>query len=166
MQAWEDVSLTLETVTPTFGLAIPVLTPWWLSVYNHRRYSRALAADSLPQSLGGSAVEKRKTLVSQQCAEVEISEDMGFSFGGPEMRKRIMRVASKGDISASFAVPGLISVPSDGVSHNVTVCELALDSVMSWVSVPKKDARAHLTVCSSSFVRAISRRLSDCLDTG
>lgn len=64
------------------------------------------------------------------------------------MPKRVMRVTSKGDISASFAVPGLIAVPSDGASHNVTVCELALDAVMSWVSVPKKNARAHLMVCN------------------
>ena len=60
--------------------------------------------------------------------------------------KRVMRVTSKGDVSASFTVPGLIAVPSDGASHNVTVCELALDVVMSWVSVPKKSATVHLMV--------------------
>ncbi|KAG6815207.1 hypothetical protein H0H93_010580, partial [Arthromyces matolae] len=30
---WTDVPLTLETATPTYGLAVPKLNPWTLSVY-------------------------------------------------------------------------------------------------------------------------------------
>ena len=55
-------------------------------------------------------------------------------------------VSSKGDINASFSVPGLISIPSDGDSHNVTIIQLPLDALMSWISVPKKETKAHLTV--------------------
>jgi hypothetical protein len=55
-------------------------------------------------------------------------------------------VSSKGDINASFSVPGLISIPSDNDSRNVTIVELTLDASMSWISIPKKEAKAHLTV--------------------
>src|ERR1700678_3966137 len=36
-------------------------------------------------------------------------------------------VSSKGDINASFSVPGLISILSDNDSHNVTIIQLPLD---------------------------------------
>jgi hypothetical protein len=131
-----------------------MLTPWLLSVYNPRKnLGGPFAGGGVVYGYGreGSVSETRRTLVVQQCDASSV--DMGF--GDPDMLKRTMLVASKGDINASFIVPGLISVPSDGASHNVTVCELALDSVMSWVSVPKKNSKAHLTVCSR--VRSLSR---------
>jgi hypothetical protein len=31
---WNDVPLTLETANPTFGVNVPTLTPWTLSVYS------------------------------------------------------------------------------------------------------------------------------------
>lgn len=62
------------------------------------------------------------------------------------MDNRDFLVSSKGDINASFSVPGLISIPSDNDSRNVTIVELRLDALMSWISIPKKEAKAHLTV--------------------
>lgn len=84
--------------------------------------------------------------------EEESDDDMGFglfddSVGGA-MQHRGLSVTSKGGISATFQVPGSITVPSDGASHNVTVVQLDLDAVMSWVSVPKLDAKSHLKVCT------------------
>jgi len=96
---------------------------------------------------GTSVMEKAKL------AEENEDEEIGFVLfdGEPAqaapMKKREMCITSKGDINATFIVPGLISVPSDGETHNVTVCELALNAVMSWISVPKSNLRAHLTVC-------------------
>ncbi|KAE9409776.1 hypothetical protein BT96DRAFT_913285 [Gymnopus androsaceus JB14] len=56
---------------------------------------------------------------------------------------------SKGDgrfNHSVFQVPGLISVPCDGMAHNVTIVELneELDTKLLWVSVPKLDTRVHL----------------------
>jgi hypothetical protein len=52
----------------------------------------------------------------------------------------------KGNVSATFQVPGMINIPSDGVAHNVTIAELKLAASMSWVCVPKKDMKVHLKV--------------------
>jgi hypothetical protein len=68
------------------------------------------------------------------------------SFSPSAMQYRGLAVSSKGNISATFTVPGTITIPSDGVAHNVTIVELSLDSTMSWVSVPKVDAKTHLNV--------------------
>ena len=71
----------------------------------------------------------------------------------PQMAKRELVVSSKGNVTATFQVPGLISVPTDNESHNVTIAELKLDATMSWVAVPKKEAKVHLTVCFRSNCR-------------
>lgn len=86
--------------------------------------------------------------------DYEDEDDGGAVIGGMPslpMPKRSFRVSSKGDINATFSVPGLITIPSDGVSHNVTISELDLDAGMSWVSVPKKSPKAHLTVYSICY---------------
>lgn len=70
----------------------------------------------------------------------------------PQMAKRELVVSSKGNVTATFQVPGLISVPTDDESHNVTIAELKLDATMSWVAVPKKETKVHLTVC---FVQTV-----------
>ena len=148
LQSWDDISLTLETVTPTMGLTIPKLEPWTLSEYRPRPAWRSVR----------QPLKQRKTSVIEKAGiaevdeEVDEDEDMGFGLFDDDapaapMTRRAMRITSKGDINATFIVPGLISVPSDGETHNVTVCELALNAVMSWVSVPKSSLKAHLTVC-------------------
>ena len=68
------------------------------------------------------------------------------SLSASAMQYRGLAVSSKGNISATFTVPGTITIPSDGVAHNVTIVQLSLDSTMSWVSVPKMDAKTHLNV--------------------
>jgi hypothetical protein len=55
-------------------------------------------------------------------------------------------VSSTGNVNATFQVPGLISIPCDGIIHNATIAKLDLDAKMSWVCVPKKGAKTYLNV--------------------
>ena len=77
--------------------------------------------------------------------EDEEEEDMRFE-DEPAVRHAFANTQSKGDLSVAYRVPGRITVPSDGEMHNVTIRNLDLPASLSWVSVPKKDTRAHLTV--------------------
>ncbi|KDR77513.1 hypothetical protein GALMADRAFT_65991 [Galerina marginata CBS 339.88] len=137
-EAWEDVPLTLETVTPTFGVSIPDLQPWTLSVFKYVPTPVKYAKKSGGLRLGGGE-ERKMTLYD------ESESHGGYGAPPPPMVQRNLLVSSKGDINATFAVPGLMTIPSDGASHNVTITELNLDAIMSWVSVPKKSTKAHLT---------------------
>ncbi|KAJ2920524.1 hypothetical protein H1R20_g16569, partial [Candolleomyces eurysporus] len=60
------------------------------------------------------------------------------------IQHRGLEVSSKGNITATFSVPGLMTIPSDNVAHKVTIVKLSLDATMEWVSVPKSDAKVHL----------------------
>ncbi|KAF5315032.1 hypothetical protein D9619_007476 [Psilocybe cf. subviscida] len=139
---WTDVPLTLETAAPTFGLGVPSLSPWTLSVYRHYGYGKSLpsiskSASSYPAPPGRGAV-----LPLTQAFYGATSASAAAP--APEIQHRSLQVSSKGAVNATFGVPGLISIPSDGVSHSVTIAKLELAADMSWVSVPKKDSRVHL----------------------
>ncbi|KAG5351762.1 hypothetical protein C0989_005017 [Termitomyces sp. Mn162] len=138
---WTDVPLTLETATPTFGLNLPKLKPWNLLIYKpipplppHALKSRTFepAFMALPP-----AISMNESIQASRCSDV-----------APEMSHRGLDVvppAGMGNVSATFQVPGLITIPSDGAAHNVTIVKLSLDAVMSWVCVPKKDVKVHLS---------------------
>jgi hypothetical protein len=100
-------------------------------------------------SLTGSALPlvKSARAAPRSMATDNSSQDMPPA---PAMMQRRLSVMSKGNISATFQVPGVISIPSDGNTHNVTIVELKLDATMSWACVPKKDTKVHLKVLSSS----------------
>jgi hypothetical protein len=101
---------------------------------------------------GGGESRKLERQASNFYEPPLYEEEELMGYGAPPMPKRSVVVTSKGDITATFSIPGLITIPSDGVSHNVTITELELDAEMSWVSVPKKSAKAHLTVRSLPFL--------------
>jgi hypothetical protein len=68
------------------------------------------------------------------------------SLGAALMTHATSDVQSRGNVSATFQVPRLVTIPSDGEKHTFTIVQLNLEAEMSWVVVPKKDLRVHLKV--------------------
>ncbi|KAF8057091.1 hypothetical protein FPV67DRAFT_1611316 [Lyophyllum atratum] len=134
---WNDVSLTLETATPTFGVSVPTLDPWNLSISKPAPPIRAPPPAPVPISPPGMVY------LSASANFVESEQS------APPLPRVIphstLAISSKGNVSATFEVPGLITIPSDGVAHNVTIVQLKLNATMSWVCVPKKDTKTHLS---------------------
>ncbi|GLB45277.1 putative mucoidy inhibitor A [Lyophyllum shimeji] len=146
-ESWDDVPLTLETASPTFGLDIPALYPWRLYVsYSAPTIkSKSMTSYSIAQTRARLPSITRGTMGGGENGTHLTAALLG---GGDEntetMGHRGLAVTSKGGISATFQVPGSITVPSDGASHNVTVVQLKLDASMSWVTVPKIDVKTRL----------------------
>lgn len=135
---WSDIPLILETASPTFGVGVPTLEPWKLSQYKPIVLPpRPVAYAALP---GASITRSRGSVVTP---------DDASSYGAERERSvvghRQLEVSSKGNVNATFQVPGLLTIPSDGAAHNVTIAELKLNAAMSWVCVPKKDTKTHLS---------------------
>ncbi|KAH6893659.1 mucoidy inhibitor A [Coprinopsis sp. MPI-PUGE-AT-0042] len=51
---------------------------------------------------------------------------------------------SSSSITASFTVPGKMTIPSDNASHKVTIAQIPAEADMEWVCVPKRDSRVYL----------------------
>ncbi|TDL26898.1 hypothetical protein BD410DRAFT_782988 [Rickenella mellea] len=145
-EAWEDVPLTLETATPTFGVSIPKLNPWHLSIYKPMpAWSAPVSFSVAPQAVGGAGGTVRRR--ARHAIQEEYSAPAGLVDDDDYdrlMTHREVNVSSKGNVSATFRVPGLITVPSDGQHHNVTIVQLKLDAALSWIAVPKEDTKTHL----------------------
>ncbi|KAF9532401.1 hypothetical protein CPB83DRAFT_847799 [Crepidotus variabilis] len=135
---WDDVPLTLETATPTFGVGVPTLQPWTLSIYRNTYLRTKTASFSMRSSSMSHAAPGSYAVPAPTSAALLDS--------GPAeaIQHRELHVSSKGNISATFSVPGLLSIPSDDAGHNVTIVKLSLEATMSWLCVPKKDSRVHL----------------------
>lgn len=76
-----------------------------------------------------------------------------------EMEYRGLYVSSNGTVNATFSIPGLITIPSDGQAHNVTIAQLELEASLSWIAVPKLDTKTRLNVSYPiSFLECIQNR--------
>ncbi|KAF5337673.1 hypothetical protein D9758_013000 [Tetrapyrgos nigripes] len=62
----------------------------------------------------------------------------------PRMVQATSAVSSKGNVSATFQVPGLVTIPSNAGERSFTIVELNLGAAMSWVAVPKEEAKVAL----------------------
>ncbi|TFK38940.1 hypothetical protein BDQ12DRAFT_745564 [Crucibulum laeve] len=123
---WDNVSLILETSKPTFGTHIPSLQPWALSSSN-------------------PVTETITSFVSRGTARSGTKNSLeSLNRSVTALENRTTTISSQGNVNATYAISGIITIPSDGVAHNVTIAELDLNAEMSWVSVPKRDSRTHV----------------------
>ncbi|KAK7043123.1 hypothetical protein VNI00_008477 [Paramarasmius palmivorus] len=132
---WDHVPLTLETASPTFGVAIPTLDQWNVSVYRPLP-PVAFKSSAKPREHAFRRIA-RSTVPLAECAEDEDEEYAALEHASAN-------ITSKGNISATFRLAGLVNVPSSVDEHGFTIVELKLDAVITWVSVPKVDTKVHL----------------------
>ncbi|RDB30473.1 Protein F37C4.5 [Hypsizygus marmoreus] len=109
-ESWEDVPLTLETATPTYGASIPVLRPWTIS------YSQRPSRHGHPQFFTSDRV---------------MFDELGSGeTAKPMVLRELFDSSTSGTVSATFRVPGLISIPRNGEVHGGTIMH-GLDAAMS-----------------------------------
>ncbi|KAJ7480596.1 hypothetical protein FB451DRAFT_1556197 [Mycena latifolia] len=147
-ESWEDVPLLLETSTPTFGVSIPQLPPWNLYFRRHsyggmQEMAGAHSASVKVEKFNEKRRSSRFRDASSDSEGGEEDEEVDGA-GLPQLSVRGASVTSRGNVSATFRVPGVVSIPSDGAAHNFTIVQLRLQAAMSWVSVPKLDTKAHI----------------------
>ncbi|KAJ3575514.1 hypothetical protein NP233_g1060 [Leucocoprinus birnbaumii] len=136
---WRDVNLTLETADPVFGIDTLSLATWTISTYR--------PTTNYYNSRGGGgkrASPAASTLPGTQTATRSIMQEES-EFGEPNMTQLEAGINSKNSITATFVVPGKISIPSDGGTHSVTIAQLNLGATMRWIAIPKQEAKTHLS---------------------
>lgn len=132
--------ITLETSQPTFGLELPELRPWKITYEKPSRRTKQTAR----KSVGGKAPRKQLTAPTGHNSDDDEDDDDDMEFD-------VAAVTSKGNVNATFRVPGLTSIPSDQEEHGVTIAELQLDAKVSWVCIPQGSTQVHLEVSCPIF---------------
>ncbi|KAJ6459732.1 hypothetical protein C8R47DRAFT_1180717 [Mycena vitilis] len=154
-ESWDNVPLQLETSTPTFGLGVPTLYPWNVDIYRvpsqphvlyqcPTLYQASLDVDPAAKR----AASLRRPVMSWYSTTPGQDEDDvedGFIDSTSAIKHADAAVTSAGNVSATFRVPGLATIPCDNAPHNFAIVELHSKATMSWVAVPKREAKTHLT---------------------
>ncbi|KAH8810146.1 hypothetical protein DL96DRAFT_1716865 [Flagelloscypha sp. PMI_526] len=147
-QEWRNARLTLETAGPSFGHQLPSLNPWNVTIYQPPPPPPTMPMSSYGAPLAPGALPRGKPRPSNFLDTLVDEEDLGIEspFRGERaaMSHRVVEVTSKGDVNASFGIPGTVSIPSDGDSHNITVVKLDLPLEREWVAVPRKEVSVHM----------------------
>ncbi|KAG6806980.1 hypothetical protein H0H93_002137, partial [Arthromyces matolae] len=111
---WTDVPLTLETATPTYGLAVPKLNPWTLSVYRSAPPAPPppppiIIAPPAPMAPPAPSFRMRtappKSIPPAALTQMTHAMSDIVTRGGND---------AQAGVNATFQVPGLITIPSDG----------------------------------------------------
>ncbi|KAF7360581.1 hypothetical protein MVEN_00789400 [Mycena venus] len=160
-ESWDNVPLQLETSTPTFGVDVPKLGPWNLDIHRPPSVSYLipsqqpvsyLPSQQQPQSAPIIISQSRRSRSRRSRsppryhrARRHSMSDEDEEDGEEAMVHEEAAVTSTGNVSATFSVPGLVTIPCDGAAHNFTIVELRPKAVMSWVAVPKRESKTHLT---------------------
>lgn len=154
LQDWNDVALTLETTTPSYGVNIPTLNPWWINIQPvfYKGGARKSASKSLSFSMrapGSAQYDYDRGLALESTIDSISSNLSGVLMRGgsvPTLTERETIVETKGGngVIASFQVPGIVNIPSDGTAHTFTIVKLDLSATLSWLAVPKQEQKVHL----------------------
>ncbi|KAF8901316.1 hypothetical protein CPB84DRAFT_1679836 [Gymnopilus junonius] len=138
---WNDVPLTLETTTLSFDSSLPIIKQWKLSV--HKRPVPNPSSRMPGGSIFKAASKEKK---SKEELEEESDNDMGFGLYDDEaIGHSYAQVISKGNLNATFVIPGLITVPTESTNLTFTIQNLDLQSKLSWIAIPKHDTKSRLT---------------------
>lgn len=123
---WTDVALTLSTARPSLGATVPELYPWRVEVQEPVLYqAKAMRAVAAP------------TAMFLEADAAGVAND--------EVRGRVATASvEKEATSASFVVPGKITVASDNEPRKVAITTTSLPAILSYQSVPKHNPVAFL----------------------
>ncbi|KAJ2925288.1 hypothetical protein H1R20_g11833, partial [Candolleomyces eurysporus] len=142
---WKDAPITLATATPTTGLELPKLTPWTVSSTDRNRRRTDSPAAYSPRRRSRSRSRSRSP-VRRHRAQESPCYSPRYSPRSPSPFYEVAAdVTSQQGVNALFKVPGVITIPTDGREHNVTIVTLVPEAKLSWFAIPCVSEKVHIT---------------------
>jgi uncharacterized protein (TIGR02231 family) len=132
---WSDVALSLSTVTPSAGIQVPELDPWYLSPVSHfhgRAVPVAAAAAAGPP--GDEVLDETMMMAETELVEEPMAEVS-------EAEYATAHVVQSG-LSITYVIPGRAHIPDDGSPHKVTIDRLGFSPTIDYVIAPRIQASA------------------------
>jgi uncharacterized protein (TIGR02231 family) len=127
---WRGVNLTLSTARPSVGARMPELSKWTVNFFQPLPSARSEEYRDLGSAVPALASGDFQKSINVTAAPVPTS---------PEQAQ-----VEQGVTSASFRVPRVADVPSDGEPHRQTVSVVPLGATFSYVATPKLSSFAYL----------------------
>ncbi|NOT52839.1 MAG: DUF4139 domain-containing protein [Chitinophagaceae bacterium] len=148
---WKETKLTLSTGTPTFGVAAPVLTPWYLQLYVPGIYT-----DLQRRAAAGNA---QRNMIQSYRDDNKLSEEVVVTALGVERQRKELgfntqtidpstltqyTTLNEGQLNTNFEIDLPYNIASDGQLHSVTIKDQEIACVLKNYAVPRIDKDAYL----------------------
>ena len=143
---WKKTKLTLSTGTPNFGVAAPLLSPWYLQLYVPELY----------KALQGRAagVNANRNMIQSMNDEKALSEVIVTGYGQLKQQKMEDAVdpstlqqyttLNEGQLNTNFEIDLPYDIESDGKMHSVTIKDEEISCILKNYAVPRVDKEAYL----------------------
>ncbi|HEV8028884.1 MAG TPA: DUF4139 domain-containing protein [Stellaceae bacterium] len=138
---WSNVALKLSTAKPARGIAPPTLEPLRVALADLAQYrsrTRALAGKDDSDGL------QRLILRAPAASTAAPAPAEAKTEAEPEPVPIAEAETIAAGLSVEFAVPGVVSVPSDPSQHKVRIGENSWDATFFARTVPRVDSNAYL----------------------
>ncbi len=133
---WKEVKLTLSTSNPNQGSTMPVINPWYVSLYSPVLY-KAMATQSLGILRKPAALELKDIAAA---APVNADEDKTEESNNVAAYTTI----SESRLNTSFEIDLPYDIPSDGKAYSVAVKDEMIKAGYKHYAVPRLDNDAFL----------------------
>ena len=146
---WKKTKLTLSTGTPTFGVAAPVLTPWYLQLY-----VPGIATDLQRRAAAGNA---QRNLIQSYRDDAKLAEEVVVNGYGQYKTKAVAdeknidpstlqqyTTLNEGQLNTNYEIDLPYDIASDGQLNSVTIKDQEINCTLKNYAVPRIDKEAYL----------------------
>jgi len=153
---WNNVALTLSTASPQLGSDIPTLDQHTIGELVPQQIFRtasrsATFSDVKKKRRKSAAVVEAFGAGGGRLASLAMADMDEESVPPPQLMRMQTAGVTEGAVSATFAIEGQSSIPSDSddssQTHKVSIVELTFSNVeLEWIAVPKERESVFLQV--------------------
>ncbi len=146
---WKKTKLTLSTGTPTFGVAAPILTPWYLQLY-----VPGIATDLQRRAAAGNA---QRNLIQSYRDDGKLAEEVVVNGYGQYKTKAVLdeknidpstlqqyTTLNEGQLNTNYDIDLPYDIASDGQLNSVTIKDQEITCTLKNYAVPRIDKEAYL----------------------
>lgn len=144
---WTKTKLTLSTGTPSFGVAAPILSPWYLQLYVPELYA------ALQGRVAGISIQRNRL---QSFADDKKLEKADIAEEGAGYQRRDTSAVidpstlqqfttlNQGQLNTNFEIDLPYDIMGNGKIHSVTIKDKEIDCFLKNFAIPRIDKEAYL----------------------
>ncbi len=144
---WKKTKLTLSTGTPNFGVAAPILNPWYLQLYVPGIYSdlqrRAAVGNEMRNRVQSFGDDKLKEVIVDGYGAYRQEKYYRADSVMPATLQEFTTL-NEGQLNTNFEIDLPYDIASDGQLHSVSIKDEEIDCVLKSYAVPRADKEAYL----------------------
>jgi len=145
---WKKTKLTLSTGTPNFGVAAPVLTPWYLQLYVPELYKalegRAAGVYGMRNTIQSMNDDKKLSEVVVTGYGTERKEREFNSQSIDPSTMNMYTTLNEGQLNTNFEIELPYDIDSDGKMNSIAIKEEEIVCTLKNYAVPRIDKESYL----------------------